>query len=112
MAALEARESKEGKEMIVYNIENFVVNQMFRPYRSLIVEEKFQTEEEYKKIEKELRKDPLKIMWVLRNNKEAYNCVFGRLAKMNITFYKWLNHPIIGEIDAIIIAFRYAEAKE
>lgn len=112
MAALEAQESKEGKEMIVYNIENFVVNQMFRPYRSLIVEEKFQTEEEYKKIEKELRKDPLKIMWVLRNNKEAYNCVFGRLAKMNITFYKWLNHPIIGEIDAIIIAFRYAEADE
>ena len=112
MAALEAQESKENKEMIVYNIENFVVNQMFRPYRSLIVEEKFQTEEEYKKIEKELRKDPLKIMWVLRNNKEAYNCVFGRLAKMNITFYKWLNHPIIGEIDAIIIAFRYAEVKE
>lgn len=112
MAALEAQESKEDKKMIVYNIENFVVNQMFRPYRSVIVEEKFQTEEEYKKIEKELRKDPLKIMWVLRNNKEAYNCVFGRLAKMNITFYKWLNHPIIGEIDAIIIAFRYAEADE
>ena len=98
--------------MIVYNIENFVVNQMFRPYRSLIVEEKFQTEEDYKRIEKELRKDPLKIMGALRNNKEAYKCVFGRLAKMNITFYEWLNHPIIDEIVAIIIAFRYAEANK
>lgn len=112
MVGSEAQESKDDKEMIVYNIEDFVVNQMFRPYRSVIVEEKFQTEEEYKKIEKELRKDPLKIMWVLRNNKEAYKCVLGRLAKMNITFYKWLNHPIIGEIEAIIIAFRYAEVKE
>lgn len=38
--------------MIVYNIENFVVNQMFRPYRNIIVEEKFQTEDEYKKMKK------------------------------------------------------------
>lgn len=38
--------------MIVYNIENFVVNQMFRPYRNIIVEEKFQTEDEYKKLKK------------------------------------------------------------
>lgn len=97
--------------MIVYNIENFVVNQMFRPYRNVVVKEKLQTEDEYKKIEKSLRKDPQLIMWLLKYNKEAYNCVFGRLAKMNITFYKWLKHPIIGEIESIILAFKYAEKK-
>lgn len=97
--------------MIVYNIENFVVNQMFRPYRNVIVEEKFQTEDEYKKIEKSLRKEPQMIMWLLKYNKKAYKCVFERLAKMDITFYKWLNHPIIGEIESIISAFKYAEEK-
>ena len=98
--------------MTVYNIEDFVVNQMFRPYRDIIVEEKFQTEAEYKKIESSLRKEPLMIMWLLRHNRKAYACVFGRLAKMNITFYKWLNHPIIGEIKACIIAFQYKDVKE
>ena len=98
--------------MTVYNIENFVVNQMFRPYRNMIVEEKFQTEAEYKKIESSLRKEPLMIMWLLRNNKKAYACVFGRLSKMNITFYKWLNHPIICEIQACIIAFQHKDVKE
>lgn len=98
--------------MTVYNIEDFVVNQMFRPYRDVIVEEKFQTEDEYKEIEKSLRKEPLMIMWLLRHNKKAYKCVFWRLAKMNITFYKWLNHPIIGEIKACIIAFQYDRVEE
>lgn len=98
--------------MIVYNIENFVVNQMFRPYRNVIVEEKFQAEEEYKRFEKSLRKEPEMIMRLLKHNKKAYNLIFGRLAKMNITFYKWLNHPIIGEIEAIISAFKYREVKE
>ena len=97
--------------MIVYNIENFVVNQMFRPYRNIIVEEKFQTEDEYKKIEKALRKEPQIIMWKLKYTKKASRCVFERLAEMNITFYKWLNHPIIGEIESIILAFKYAEGK-
>ena len=97
--------------MTVYNIENFVVNQMFRPYKNMIVAEKFQTEAEYKKIESSLRKEPLMIMWLLRNNKKAYTCVFGRLSKMNIAFYKWLNHPIIGEIQACIIAFQHKEVK-
>lgn len=72
--------------MIVYNIENFVVNQMFRPYCNIIVEERFQTEDEYKKIEKSLRKEPQMIMWLLRNNKKAYNLVFGRLAKNKYHF--------------------------
>ena len=65
--------------MTVYNIENFVVNQMFRPYKNMIVAEKFQTEAEYKKIESSLRKEPLMIMWLLRNNKKAYpDCEVSR----------------------------------
>lgn len=52
MAALEAQESKEDKKMIVYNIENFVVNQMFRPYRSVIVEEKFKQNRSIRRLKK------------------------------------------------------------
>lgn len=49
---------------------------------------------------------------ILKNNKEAYQCVFGRLAKIDFKFYKWLQHPLILEIEAITIAFRIAERED
>lgn len=105
--------------MIVYNIEDFVIKQMFNPYKTLLIPEDNLPENgldrmvEYSKREKacisELRKRPEQIMEVLRKNKEAYQCVFGRLAEIDFEFYKWLQHPLIYEIRPIITAFRMSK---
>lgn len=105
--------------MIVYNIEDFVIKQMFLPYKPLLIpkdnlpENELDRIIEYGKREKAcisvLRKNPEKIIEVLKNNKEAYKCVFERLAKLDFRFYKWLQHPLINTIEAIVFAFRYAE---
>ena len=105
--------------MIVYNLEKFVIKQMFSPYKTLIVSEENLPENEldriveYKKREKacisELRKNPERIIEVLKNNKKAYKCVFERLAKIDFKFYKWLKHPLIDDVNAIVSAFRYGD---
>ena len=104
--------------MIVYNLEDFVIKQMFHPYKTLLIPEDNLPENgldrivEYEKREKacisELRKNPERIIEVLKNNKEAYQCVFGRLAKIDFQFYKWLKHPLIDRINGIVCAFRIA----
>ena len=104
--------------MIVYNIEDFVIKQMFSPYKTLLIPEDNLPENEldriveYEKREKacirELRKDPLLIMEVLRRNKRACRCVFERLAQIDFKFYKWLKHPLIDEVTAYVIAYRHA----
>ena len=105
--------------MIVYNLEDFVIRQMFSPYKTLLIPEDNLPENEldrmveYEKREKacvsELRKNPERIIEVLQNNKKAYQCVFDRLSKIDFKFYKWLKHPLIDEINSIICAFRYAD---
>ena len=103
--------------MIVYNIEDFVIKQMFRPYKPLLVSEEGLPENELdrliaydkrvKECEAQLRKQPEKIITILNNNKEAKRCVFERLAQIDFKFYKWLKHPLIDEIMGYVIAFRY-----
>lgn len=106
--------------MIVYNLEEFVIKQMFSPYKTLIIpednlpEDEFERMFEYIKREKacirELRKKPELIIEVLSKNKKAYQYVFERLAKIDFKFYKWLKHPLIDYVNAAVGAFRYAEA--
>lgn len=108
--------------MIVYNIEDFVVKQMFMPYKTLLIstdnlpEDALNRRVEYEKREKacirELRKKPEIIIEVLRNNKEAYQCVFKRLANIDFEFYKWLQHPVIFEICSITCAFKRRKEDE
>lgn len=102
--------------MIIYNLEDFVIRQMFMPYKTFLIptdnlpEDEFDREIEYRKRERacisELRKNPEKIIEALNNNKKAYQCVFKRLANIDFKFYKWLKHPLIDEINAIVCAFR------
>lgn len=102
--------------MIIYNIEDFVINHMFLPYKSLLIPEDNLPENdlermiEYKKRENacknELRKNPERIISILKNNKMAYQYVFKRLANIDFKFYKWLQHPLINEIEGIVCAFR------
>ena len=102
--------------MIVYNIEDFVIKQMFNPYKTLLIPEDNLPENEldrmveYSKREKacisELRKHPERIIEILKNNKEAYRCVFNRLAGIDFEFYKWLQHPVIFDICSITLAFK------
>lgn len=108
--------------MIVYNIEDFVIKQTFNPYKTLLIpednlpENELDRDMEYAKREKacisELRKNPERIIAVLKNNKKAYQYVFGRLAKIDFKFYKWLKHPLIDDVNAIVCAFRYASIAE
>lgn len=105
--------------MIVYNIEDFVIKQMFNPYKTLLISEDNLPEDyfdrmiEYGKRERacinELRRNPEKIIKILENNKKAYQCVFERLANIDFKFYKWLQHPLINEVEGIVCAFRIAE---
>ena len=108
--------------MIVYNIEDFVVNQMFMPYKTFLIpkdnlpENELDRIVEYKKREKtcinELRKNPERIIEVLNNNKKAYQCVFMRLSVINFKFYKWLKHPLIDYVNASVYAYRTPQNDE
>lgn len=80
---------------------------MFKPYQNIILENT--TKENIKQAEKILMKEPQRILSVLKNNKKAYDCVFSRLSKIDFKFYKWLNHPIIREIEEIVLAYRLKE---
>ena len=102
--------------MIVYNIEDFVIQQMFKPYKTFLIpednlpENKLDRIVEYKKREKacisKLRKNPEGIIEVLKNNRKACQCVFERLAKIDFEFYKWLKHPLINYVNSVVCAFR------
>lgn len=83
--------------MIVYNIEEFVVQQMFRPYQSLFPNT--ETEKGIAEWEELLRDEPLRIMETLRSDNELYTLVFNRLSEMKVSFYKWLNHPVIEVVE-------------
>lgn len=94
--------------MLVYDIEKFVIDQMFRPYQDILVE----NPEDYKKCELMLRKRPEEIISILFNNKKAHNLVFNRLSKMDIKFYKWLEHPIIHFVNGEITTTRRMNENE
>lgn len=108
--------------MMVYNIEDFVVKQMFMPYKPFLIPEDNLPENEldriveYKKREKicinELRKNPERIIEVLNNNKKAYQCVFMRLSRLDFKFYKWLKHPLIDYVNAVVCAYRTPQNDE
>lgn len=108
--------------MIVYNLEEFVIKQMFNPYKTLLIPEDNLPENELDRIDEyaerekacisELRKHPERIIDILKNNKKAYHYVFGRLAGIDFKFYKWLKHPLIDEVNAIVCAFRNARTTE
>ena len=102
--------------MIVYNIEDFVIRQMFNPYKTFLIPEDNLPENEldriieYKSRENacisKLRKNPEGIIEVLKNNKKAYQCVFERLAGIDFKFYKWLKHPLIDYVNSVVCAIR------
>lgn len=104
--------------MIVYNIEDFVIKQMFYPYKTLLIpednlpENELDRSVEYEKREKacvmELRRNPERIIEVLKNNQKAYQCVFERLANIDFKFYKWLKHPLINYVNPVVCAIRYS----
>lgn len=108
--------------MIVYNIEDFVVKQMFMPYKTFLIpednlpENELDRSVEYEKrgkaCIKELRKNPEIIIEVLNNNKKAYQCVFGRLARIDFKFYKWLKHPLIDYVNAVVLAYHTPQNDE
>lgn len=90
--------TKKGElDMVIYNIEEFVINQMFRPYQSLFPNA--DTPEGVREWERTFNEEPIKIMSVLRADDKLYELVFQRLSKLDITFYKWLNHPLIGVVE-------------
>lgn len=108
--------------MIVYNLEDFVIKQMFNPYKTLLIPEDnlpengldrdVECQRREKAYIRELRKNPEKIITVLKNNKRAYHCVFERLANIDFKFYQWLKHPLIDDVNAIVCAFRNAHPTE
>lgn len=94
----------------IYNIEDFVINEMLMPYQNIIIENP--TEENIKEAKRILRKNPQNIIGILKNNKKAYECVFRRLSRIDFKFYKWLSHPLIDEINGIVMAFRNLQGAE
>ena len=95
----------------IYNLEKFVIEQMFRPYQSIIVTTDFQAKEKIKKIENQLRRKPEIIMYILKNNKNAFRLVFDRLSRLDFKFYKWLKHPLIDEINKNVLDFKIANTE-
>ena len=87
----------------IYNIEEFVINEMFRPSQHLIVPEP----DKRKAFEKKLNEHPEEILPILYNNNKAYEHVFNRLIKIDFKFYKWLKHPLIDSVNANCSICRY-----
>lgn len=88
--------------MIVYNIEDFVIKQMFNPYQNDIVSDGIHIKE----CANALKKKPELILSILCKNRKAFNYVFNRLARIDFKFYKWLKHPLIEVINDIVMDFR------
>ena len=80
---------------IIYKLEDFVVNQMFRHYACDFIDAEmysylFNTMQ--KTIESKLRKRPELIMELLEEMPETKEHVFARIARFGgIKFYKYLN---------------------
>jgi deoxyadenosine/deoxycytidine kinase len=92
--------------MTVYKIEDFVVEQMFRPYSPDFIEAEYQSclfKALHKTIESKLRKRPELIIELLEEMPETKKRVFDRIRKFGgIKFYKYLNmeNEIIKYVNA------------
>lgn len=77
----------------VYRIEEFVVNEMFRPFAPDFIESSYGMEykKEHRKIETFLRNKPEKIIDMLEQNPVAKENVFRRLNMFGVKFYKYLD---------------------
>lgn len=74
-------------------IEDFVVEQMFRPYMPSICPSDY-----VKGVERKLRKNPEYIIKLLENDSETKERIFGRLARFGgVKFYRYLDmeNPVI-----------------
>ena len=93
---------------IHYNLEDFAIIEMFRPYSPSLDERCWEAEfsNDFEKriagknvkesYEAEIRKNVMKIVEMLENNEQAKRQVFGRLKKWNKwKFYEYLQHPLI-----------------
>ena len=96
---------------IYYNLEDFAVSEMFRPFSPTIdircweaeFAKCFERRIECRKVkddyEKAIRKDIMKIVEILENNGEAKEEVFKRLKMGKWKFYKHLKHPLIDYVN-------------
>lgn len=79
----------------VLKIEDFVINQMFRPYQSGFIDLPFESVEYKamaKSIEQKLRRRPERIIPMLENNPETKERIFQRIRKFGGTkFYRYLD---------------------
>ncbi len=74
--------------MVIYNLEEFAITHMLKPYQNLIS----QDEVEIKQIEKKTKDNPMYIYGLLEKNPKAKRHVYGRLAEINFEWYKYLKN--------------------
>ena len=84
----------------VYKIEDFVIEQLFRPYATHFIEqyEDYDFRKKQRKIENALRKNPQLIIEMLNEIPEAKTLVINRLRKFGgVKWYRYLDmsNPII-----------------
>ena len=84
----------------VVKIEDFVINQLFKPYTpSLIPHERYGKDKtKMKQMEIKLKKNPEKIMEILDNDQETKRRAFNRLRKFGgVKWYRYLDmsNPVI-----------------
>ena len=81
--------------MEVFKLEEFVVNQMFRPYQPDFIEAEYESymyKTLAKTIESKLKKKPELIIELLESMPETKKRVFDRIRKFGgVKFYKYLN---------------------
>lgn len=79
----------------VFEIEDFVINQIFRPYQPDFIDlpyESIEYKAMAKTIEQKLRRRPERIIAMLEGNPEAKERVFKRLCHFGgVKFYRYLN---------------------
>ena len=88
----------------VVRIEDFVINQLFKPYTPSLVpyEHSGKDKTKIKHIEIKLKKNPEKIMEILDSDQETKRRVFNRLIKCGgVKWYRYLdmNNPVIKWVD-------------
>ena len=81
-------------------IEDFVINEMFRPYATHFVDtyEDFEFRQKQKRIERALRRNPEMIIELLEEINDAKELIFNRLQKFGgVKFYRYLDmsNPVI-----------------
>ena len=72
--------------MEIIDGDKFILEQIYRPYQSLLGFEERLTKQPY---------DNQKTLELLKEDSEWSRCVLDRIKRCNFTFSQWLKHPII-----------------